>query len=203
MRAIWWITPVFVLACSSKTITEERDVPDASAGSDGTDSGRVAPREPFRHRPVEVTCGTRPVDAGSVDVNVPSSGQCKTNDDCTAGYNGRCSTGRGPFEGCNYDRCFADSDCESGSVCVCGDPRSQGNECSPVGCRVDADCPGSWCSPTFGTCGRYRGIIGYACHTPEDECVDDSDCNGDDDRKYCWFSPTVAHWLCGMSYCAG
>jgi hypothetical protein len=167
------------------------------AGNGGSSGGGGGvSREPEDHRPTEVTCGTRPPGAGGV--SSPPTGDCAKDEDCTSGFNGRC-TGRGME--CEYDRCFADSDCESGSVCLCGAPAGTGNHCSEKGCRVDADCPGSWCSPTFGTCGNYSGVVGYACHTQSDECVDDADCG--DSGGYCWYSPMIAHWLCSTAQCVG
>jgi hypothetical protein len=165
----------------------------ATGGTPGT--GGVGPREPVNHRVTEVTCGARPADAGDIPSS-PMIGQCQTDAQCTSGLNGRCV--RGLF--CSYDTCFENDDCAAGSTCLCGSSSWVGNECSQAGCRVDADCPGSWCSPTFGSCGNYAGVVGYACHTPKDECVDDVDCeNGP--GGYCWYSPMVAHWLCSTAQC--
>jgi hypothetical protein len=168
----------------------------ATGGAPGT--GGVGPHKPVNHRPTEVTCGTRPADAG--DIPSPKNSECETDAQCTSGLNGRCIVGRGSY--CTYDTCFEDSDCGTGSMCLCGSSTWLGNSCSQAGCRVDADCPGSWCSPTFGTCGNYTGVVGYACHTAADECVDDADCeNGP--GGYCAYSPMVAHWLCSTSQCVG
>jgi hypothetical protein len=169
----------------------------ACGGSVDTPDG---PREPVIHRVTEVTCGARPADAGDVIPSPPTYGECETAAQCTSGLNGRCVVDRGGFS-CDYDLCFEDDDCGSGSVCRCGNPGGEGNRCTQAGCRVDADCPGSWCSPTFGTCGNYSGVVGYACHTQKDECVDDADCAGS--GGYCWYSPMVAHWLCSTANCVG
>jgi hypothetical protein len=167
----------------------------ASGGATG--SGGGISREPEEHRPREVKCGKRPPGAGGIPAS--SFGDCETDADCTSGFNGRCVQERGMY--CSYDDCFADDDCESGAVCLCGDAEGTGNSCSEAGCRVDADCPGSWCSPTFGTCGGYSGVVAYACHTAADECVDDADCDGL--WGYCWYSPMAARWVCGTDVCAG
>ena len=56
----------------------------------------------------------------------------------------------------------------------------------------------------MGTCGAYAGTIGYQCHTPQDECTDDSDCASSTmGAGYCMHSPTVGHWVCGYGQCVG
>ena len=122
--------------------------------------------------------------------------------DCKSGPNGRCISGRiGTY--CTYDACFTDENCDPGAVCMCGMESGTGNHCSQPGCRVDADCPGSWCSPTFSSCGTFSGVVGYACHATADECVDDADCTSTMKGIYCMYSPMVAHWVCSSSQCAG
>jgi hypothetical protein len=74
------------------------------------------------------------------------------------------------------------------------------NYCLMGNCRVDADCgAGGYCSPTFGSCGSFFGVVGYYCHTPKDKCVDDSDCKAAD----CRYDPVGGSWACGTSFCAG
>jgi hypothetical protein len=74
------------------------------------------------------------------------------------------------------------------------------NFCLAGNCRVDADCgAGGYCSPTFGSCGSFFGVVGYYCHTPKDKCVDDSDCPPGD----CRYDPIGGSWACGTSFCAG
>ncbi len=105
---------------------------------------------------------------------------------------------------CNYDICQTDNDCKAGP-CICGDGAEAPDVCLAEGnCKVDADCgsPG-FCSPTFGSCGNYGGVIGYACHTPKDECIDDGDCAKMGTSAYCAFDPLVASWKCSNSQCAG
>lgn len=127
---------------------------------------------------------------------------CMLDSDCTEGLNGRCVFGR--FAMCSYDECFDDNDCPNDTLCQCGSPDGLGNRCMTAGCRTDADCPGSWCSPTFGSCGAYGGIIAYQCHTPRDECLDDSDCGGGrQSQSYCAFDPTAGHWVCDDAFCVG
>lgn len=55
---------------------------------------------------------------------------------------------------------------------------------------------------TFGpTClrGIDFGSIGYFCHTPADECIDDQDCTGTTDS--CVFNVGALHWVCMAKVC--
>ena len=116
------------------------------------------------------------------------------------GENGRCGFGRiGAF--CSYDTCFSDSDCAANEVCLCDGTGmgGGGNTCVVTSCRTNNDCGGQTCSPTFGSCGHYTGVISFACHTTSDECTVDADCTG----GYCMFEPGVSHWVCSTSECVG
>jgi hypothetical protein len=142
---------------------------------------------------------------------VPDAGgppvTCHAHADCTAGQNGRCSGNGHDGWHCTYDQCFADADCSgtaASSVCACeGGFRSDNNVCLRDGnCRTDADCgSGGYCSPSLGSCGNYAKAVGYFCHTPQDECVNDSDCGGG--PWYCAYSPLVGHWKCSNAHCVG
>ena len=102
---------------------------------------------------------------------------------------------------CVYSYCTTDAECEPNQVCECS-PDGYANRCvGATGCALDSDCPGSWCSPTFGTCGGYSGVVAYECHTPRDRCVDDTDCAAG--GGYCMFEPTVGYWQCGYGQCVG
>jgi hypothetical protein len=72
-------------------------------------------------------------------------------------------------------------------------------------CQIDADCGGGgFCSPSLGECGNYSGVVAYWCRTPEDTCVEDSDCV-DPERGdgYCAHYPQVGHWACQYGQCVG
>ena len=133
---------------------------------------------------------------------------CTTNAECTEGTNGRCDGNSHDGWQCTYDQCFDDGECGDG-VCECqGGFRSDNNICLQTGnCRLDADCGGcGFCSPTLGDCGDYLGTVGYYCHTPADECVDDSDCAPDPQQggpPHCSFAPAVGHWKCSYAQCVG
>jgi hypothetical protein len=88
---------------------------------------------------------------------------------------------------------------------VCeGESRPLGNACLPGNCQTDGDCGSSgYCSPTFGGCGDYGGVIAYYCHTPADTCIDDSDCVSPERAGYCMYSPEVGRWACGYGQCVG
>jgi len=159
---------------------------------------------PLKHRPAEIVC-----DSERIFGPLPPDGStaaCTKHEDCTEGANGRCAaTGRLGYQ-CTYDLCFNDSECGEDSVCVCGLPTAESvNHCVTGGCTIDADCgTNGYCSPSFGTCGNYFGVIGYFCHTPEDECVDDVDCgDGSFGAPYCAYDPTLGHWACSSLQCAG
>ncbi len=192
-------------ACAS----EDRDEPSDGGSDVGTDVGtdvNVSLPEPDNHRPVAVTCDRErpspPIELGEF----PPEGACTTHEECTDGLNGRCSQDRFGY-GCTYDTCFEDSECGS-NVCACdGGFQSDTNVCLGGNCQVDADCgEGGWCSPSFDECGNYSGVTGYWCRTPEDTCLNDSDCvdpNETGGPGYCMFRQTLGHWECSYSQCVG
>jgi hypothetical protein len=114
---------------------------------------------------------------------------------------------------CGADQCATDADCAPGSACVCladvvirppgngsGGLRPYSNQCLPADCRVDSDCGDHGaCSPTKNLYCSVT-IIGYQCHTCEDSCVDDADC---EQGSYCVFAPEVGKWACTAGTCAG
>lgn len=147
---------------------------------------------------------------------------CAQDSDCKGGQNGRCApAGSGPRQlACSYDECFADAQCTGNAPCECRASASDGspNSCLQSGnCRVDADCgEGGYCSPSLlnqfcicpspalcGTdtscspgpcqCGDSCGH-GYFCHSPNDTCLDDSDCaNGS-----CNYDSIEKRWACAQ-----
>jgi hypothetical protein len=171
-------------------------------GNDGSASG---PRVPANHRSSASICpalrgamSPNPIGPGCTD---PADGgfcrfyQCNQDSDCKEGANGRCGDFLPlPSLMCSYDACFGDADCPAGVPCDCRQSAasSDANRClGGSSCRVDADCGfGGYCSPSkFGQwCGSY-----YCCHTPDDKCVDDSDCTG----VGCNFDTKVGYWACG------
>ena len=76
----------------------------------------------------------------------------------------------------------------------------------PANRRVDADCgAGGFCSPTwFSAFGRWR-VDGYYCHTPMDQCRDDSDCTGQTiaGPTRCSYSVEAGVWSCFFRGAAG
>ncbi len=98
---------------------------------------------------------------------------------------------------CNADDCHVDSDCADAGVCICGSPASATtvatpNVClAPGNCRVDSDCsPVHYCSPSSTGCGT---TFSYYCHTPSDDCGNDTDCRQD---QFCQYAPGAAKWTC-------
>lgn len=152
--------------------------------------------EPAVHRSERMACDDV---RDSPEVSMSAFGACTSHAECTEGANGRCLQGRGETY-CSYDQCFADSEC--GGPCDCGEG-VEANFCRGGGCQVDSDCgPEGWCSPTYGSCGSFGGVVAYECHTPNDQCTDDSDC-ADVPNGYCAFSPEGERWVCGSVQCVG
>jgi len=178
-----------------------------TAVSDTTTTGRV----PLKHRPEAVACDHERVDnVVSIPDNPGAPVDCESHDDCVGGENGRCVGNTHDGWYCTYDRCFGDGDCSPGAqVCECGGGfRSDHNVCLGQGnCQVDADCgAGGYCSPSYGDCGDYLGVVAYYCHTDADECIDDADCDGEPSSfgtPYCAYNPTAGKWMCSSQQCAG
>ncbi len=166
--------------------------------SGGSNAGRST--VPTDHRPQEVAC---PLERGPGHVDVV--GDCTRDSDCTDGTNGRCISPNvlGPSGGsrCSYDGCFSDSDCPANQPCRCRPSAADNarNYC-PAGsnCRIDSDCgPGGFCSPSLLGLGSPvgGGSFGYFCHTPQDLCLNDSDC----DASGCLIEQGCASMACGYS----
>jgi len=192
--------------------------PGGSAGSVAfAGAGGAIAREPVKHRASATTCDHV---RATTDPHVPppTDGDetyvlCRSHADCTEGENGRCVGNGHDGWRCTYDDCFADADCPGAdgkrALCECEGLGvvSSGNACLDVECRVDGDCgAGGYCSPSLGACGNYFGIAGYFCHTKQDECLDDADCNPDGSTSgvgYCAFMQTTGRWQCSTAQCVG
>ena len=184
------------------SLGQTTDSAPSSTEPESTDRSTTSVRVPVNHRPEAETCDS------VRDVEEPSSTSewdaCSAHADCTEGENGRCTPSREGYY-CTYDECFDDGDCDDKMVCECGGGILE-NRCLREGnCRVDADCgPDGFCSPTLGSCGSYGGIVGYYCHTPDDECLDDSNC-GDTEygMPYCAYNMVSGRWTCSDVHCVG
>jgi hypothetical protein len=189
----------------------------APEGGDGSfdvrgDSGN-APREagplittPLAHRAASADCPEpRPPGGGShCQSSIGGAPGCTVDQNCDSGLNGRCSclfTSGGvdaSYVACTYDGCTSDQGC-NGGVCVC-DPN--GNYCVGGNCRTDSDCgDGGYCSPTgnwnSGECNI--GPAGFFCHTSNDECASDQDCQpeaGTVGYPMCIYSSSENRWAC-------
>lgn len=185
-----------------------------AVGSEGTGSGDANSRDastpgaskttvPASHRAEAAVCpeqrsaGSGP--QGSCGTDSPPG--CLSDADCTAGTNGRCLPDwRFPcLASCSYDTCFSDSDCADNQPCQCRDSASSTdpNVCASGGnCRVDTDCgPGGYCSPgSSSQCLCNRPCSGeYFCHTPNDTCLEDSDCGS---QGNCIYDVVTKRWVC-------
>jgi hypothetical protein len=175
-----------------------------TTGSSTSSSGQpitCPPPEPKNHRTAEMACGP----------SMPAK-TCATDADCSSPAPqpaGKCVAGT-----CSWNQCTQDGDCTGNDVCVCQNQSfgwahmSLGSVCVPANCHTDSDCgPGGFCSPTVSaSCGPFYGVQGFYCHTCKDTCIDDSDCGPAWDggpAGYCAYDPSVGHWACGNSFCAG
>lgn len=203
-------------ACSASTTPRDDGGTDSSltdrALSEATPGdGACSARTPRVHRASGSACpADRPASNCAVTGGPPVS--CTADTECTSGTNGRCVGNAHDGCRCSYDTCQRDSDCTSGGPCGCrlsGRGSAGANVCLGGNCATDSQCgPCGFCSPTLGDCGDYTGTIGYYCHTPQDECVDDEDCSALDagflgQRPYCRYQPTVGRWTCSNQQCAG
>lgn len=172
--------------------------------------------KPTRSRPTAAQCATNRGTNGKLREWAHSA--CKTDADCKAGKNGRCTQVYGggrlpPTNECSYDGCFTDKDCGAGTACECGhsaDATTAGeaHQCVAAECKVDADCgAGGFCSPSYSLCSRGRDVGKYYCHTPKDECMVDSDCPPPSEKGYgptdvkCSFSAPTRRWVCMTEQC--
>lgn len=178
-----------------------------SGSGSGSGSSSGGERVPVNHRSSDAQCMTT-APPGDCTFDNPGS-PCHADADCSeAGPSGRCIVANGPptcF--CTWDSCTGDSDCKTGQTCACHGSAytaGAGNTCTPGNCRVDADCgQGGYCSPSAGTntCGT---LSGYYCHTPKDQCTNDSDCGSTSTpANMCIYSPTAGYWSCQQSGLCG
>lgn len=183
------------------------------SGDASLSDGAIQGRPPASHRASDIQCAQL-APAGSCSCNGdcptasnPLQWKCSNDGDCgDAGTNGRCAGSLGLKGcGCTYDRCGGDIDCPSGQTCACHGLTylfGLGNSCVPGNCRVDADCgSGGYCSPSpalpcnMNGSDQYCQGVGYYCHTAQDQCVDDSDCQGAG-FPGCVYDPPSGHWQC-------
>lgn len=195
-RASSFVVAALVVACGATTPAPAND-------------GGTLP-EPKRHRPTATACDpTRPPTAPE-----PSAAGCKTDLECAG--DGGAANARCVFDllagknVCSTDECASDAACGPSRVCACRLAPSFGaNRCLNAACRTDGDCGvvgKGWCSPSgddvFANCPLPEpGSLGYFCHQPQDECVDDDAC-GDGGTRRCLFSPSKGHFACVTLVCS-
>ncbi len=167
----------------------------ACEGQITTSLAGIAPKN---HRPSPEIC-----DEDRVSIPVPNDQypkDCTSDEECTLRPNGRCRLSGGIYS-CNYDTCYTDADCK-GIVCGCNLSQGDTNICVGGSCTIDADCgPGGYCSPSYYICGRSGGYRFYACHTPQDECLNDEDCGPQPGDDYCAYDSRLNYWVCKDHHC--
>ena len=218
MRLAGWLLSMALVACSQ---TPSGNGSSTAAGSgSGSTSGGANSSGSASHSSSATTPGTSR--SGTTTGTSATSGSTTggsttvtTSGDTTASSGSSGSGGEVPADhrpvavacdagiGIGGNQCGQDSDCADGGVCLCDVSQiplsGSSNVCYPAGCRVDADCgPGGYCSPspTLGCCG---GPSGFHCHTPQDSCLNDSDCA--DGGLFCLFVQTA--WHCGTPQMCG
>ncbi len=167
----------------------------------------VAGREPAVHRASATPCSS--VRAPLLPNPVSGvTGECTSDADCTVSLDGRCDlSGCDPDAGsctayCTYDACLTDHDCGTG-LCQCRATSRDVNSCRPVdgNCSIDNDCGPTgrgFCSPSKSlNCDNLDYVVGFYCHTNDDECVDDSDCpNIQSNAGRCAWDAVDVRWAC-------
>ena len=150
-----------------------------------------------RVRPRELVLGPAP---GS---------ECRADEDCTEGDQGRCSRSgdTGAF-GCTYDCCYEPSDCPSWLRCACGVGPQQHNACLLADCTGPEDCGDFACDVSWGCEGPGQigdGNAQFRCHTALDACQSDADCPA---RQFCTrenfssMSTPDDRWRCDTRTCS-
>jgi hypothetical protein len=209
---------LLVAACGNPGSTDGASPDDGSVPDGGPVSmDGQSPRDaaiPTLHRANAVSC-SKPRPRGSATSACHFFGQdaglCSGDQDCTSGLNGRCECLQAGattnFQNtCTYDDCASDSDC-NGGACACRESPIHANpywgsqtKCLAGNCHTDSDCgSGGYCSPSpeLGCGPQYW--YGYYCHTPIDECANDTDC--DDANAYCAYDAATSHWICSSGLC--
>lgn len=195
---------LLLLLLITSTGCERADVaplpnPHGTAGAGG---GTGCTRAAVAHRAAETACDRDRMRPPGDELRPNEvANLCSSDDDCSAGQNGRCI--RFSRLECTYDACFSDDACATGGPCECDQGKGKTNVCGAGNCQADGDCPESgFCSPSPHSCVGFRPD-GYYCHTCKDECVNSSDCPAiapKDNRSFtpiCYYDTQKAHWACG------
>jgi hypothetical protein len=143
----------------------------------GNTWGLVQCEEGYAHRPQRQTCGARSPEQDALPRATDALIDCILADGsldhskCRQYAYGYCYAPQASLCGSG---CVTDEDCGTGQVCNCGHPESPtGGVCETAGCATDADCgQGGLCATYVDSCSGP----GFACLSPQDECVTGSDC---------------------------
>lgn len=166
------------------------------------ESHLVSCDEGFSHRPDATACGAT-VNRIAPEPSLPrADGSVPCADDpgkCSQYLYGYCdgvfAGGEAPVATCRSG-CFTDFECGENNICICGNVQSPtGGVCRYSSCKTDAECaPGYLCASYSGLCGGG----GFACQTPDDECMTNQDCVG---QGACISDGTLGYRVCSNAVC--
>ncbi len=192
---IWWPL-VAALGCGGATTLGGGDAAIDAQDNDALAGDASVDAAVMNHRATATPC---PQARGPGDPAPQATIECTTDSECDAGVNGRCLPpwGGAFMNHCSYDTCFQDSQCAPGQVCWC---RASGtdnapNFCTSGNCQVDSDCATGACSPSPATMVS-QCTVAYYCHTPLDQCTNDSDCASGTSGGLCAYDVTNKRWAC-------
>lgn len=125
------------------------------------------------------------------------TGPCASDEDCSAGRNGRCANYL--YASCRYDFCQVDADCSEGSHCICP-ARQRYYQCIVEGCIDDSNCPDASCREDLTLLVDSGAAPSKHCTTVRDECQSASDCEA---PEGCGFDVASMRWTCRESVFVG
>lgn len=130
---------------------------------------------------------------------------CSSDSDCPSNQPCEC---RASTSSSQPNACVTEGDCRVDADC------GAGGYCSPSLVGISGSCVGAaacWPDAGGGSCSMYTPATGwvdvpclcpvscghgYFCHTPNDACIDDSDCEA---GKSCNYDTEAKHWSCSSS----
>jgi hypothetical protein len=146
-------------------------VPDTpiTAGGQSTGFSRCGTVGPL-HRGQKMACPDLRVPAPAGSCTQSGAAYCMSSADCSSVMRGVCVSQGSGFCSC-AGACLSDSDCATGKICQCG---ASNGVCVSAKCTSDGDCGGGRLCATVLSADGTSSF--FACQTPQDQCLADSDC---------------------------